>query len=146
MGSCRTIHTAQMVAFEVINARECTLTDVTAEGLVCRVHGGPPGRRGISGVRRESNVVCGGKDECIDISMKSAERMYRLGFVRVNKYLTVLPVRYGMVSPLRSPNVHPSMDVPNVNIPLIPTLDTILLIYQDISISPLLKVLIQFTP
>jgi hypothetical protein len=38
------------------------------------------------------------------------------------------------------------MDVPNVNIPLIPTLDTILLIYQDISISPLLTVLIQFTP
>lgn len=50
-----------MVAFEVINARECTLTDVTAEGLVRRLHGGPPGRRGISGVRRESNVSVGGK-------------------------------------------------------------------------------------
>lgn len=39
-----------MVAFEVINARECTLTDITAEMLVRRLHGGP-GRRGISGVK-----------------------------------------------------------------------------------------------
>lgn len=54
MRSCRTdTHTAQMVAFEVINTRECTITDVTSEVLVCRLHGGPPGRRGISGVRRE---------------------------------------------------------------------------------------------
>lgn len=41
-----------MVAFEVINARECTLTDITAEMLVRRLHGGP-GRRGISGVKQK---------------------------------------------------------------------------------------------
>lgn len=42
-----------MVAFEVINARESTLTDITAELLVRRLHGGP-GRRGISGVKERA--------------------------------------------------------------------------------------------
>ena len=54
IGSCRTGHTSQMVAFEVINARECTLTDITAEMLLHRLHGGPGGSRGISGVKGET--------------------------------------------------------------------------------------------
>lgn len=59
---------SQMVAFEVINARECTLTDITAEMLV-RSHGGP-GRRGISGVK-ERPETSGGND----IGVRGGERV-----------------------------------------------------------------------
>lgn len=54
------MHTTQMVAFEVINARETPLTDITTKVLVCRLHGGPSGRS-IRGNDRES----GGKGEVL---------------------------------------------------------------------------------
>ena len=63
VGAVRGTHTAQMVAFKVINSCERTLTNVTAEMLVCRFHGGPPGRRGISGVKKRKERGWKGKGE-----------------------------------------------------------------------------------
>jgi hypothetical protein len=47
-----------MVAFQMINAREPPLTDIAAKMLVCRLHGGPSGRRrgDIRGNRETSSL------------------------------------------------------------------------------------------
>lgn len=104
-------HTSQMVAFEVINARERTLTDITAEILVRRLHGGS-GRRGISGVKEKPPGlrpsggneigVRGGKIGGIGISVGTIKKKSLWGFTSANRYFVILPVEYGMVSSLTS--------------------------------------------